>query len=56
LVADAFLRSAQSQIAAYALVVDPKDREAASFYDGLGFARLKDSARMLKPLAGSFGR
>lgn len=40
LLADALVRSLRSDIAAYALVVDAKDHEAAAFYQHHGFIRL----------------
>lgn len=52
LVADALLRAARAEIAAYAMVVDAKDDSAASFYRHLGFESLPDDARrLLLPLA-----
>lgn len=47
LLADAFLRSSQSEIAAYALVVDAKDEQAASFYEHHGFIAFPNSPLML---------
>lgn len=53
LVADAFLRSGRSEIAAYAMVVNAKDERAARFYEHLGFERLPDATlRLIRPLAG----
>lgn len=43
LLADALDRAANSEIAAYALVVDAKDESAASFYRHHGFIALPDS-------------
>jgi predicted GNAT family N-acyltransferase len=43
LLADALLRAASSEIAAYALVVDAKDELAASFYKHHGFLTLGES-------------
>lgn len=43
LLADALARAAQSDIAAYALMVDAKDRAAASFYRHHGFIPLPDT-------------
>jgi ribosomal protein S18 acetylase RimI-like enzyme len=43
LLADALLRSARSEIAAFALVVDAKDETAAAFYRHHGFIALPDS-------------
>ena len=40
LLADALTRIVRSEIAAYALVVDAKDEEAASFYRHHGFLQL----------------
>jgi len=52
LLADALDRSARSEIAAYALVVDAKDEIAAAFYQHHGFVALPDSPRCLfLPLA-----
>ena len=52
LLADALDRSARSEIAAYALVVDAKDKIAAAFYQHHGFVALPDSPRCLfLPLA-----
>ncbi|MCL2659276.1 MAG: GNAT family N-acetyltransferase [Acidobacteriaceae bacterium] len=52
LLADALDRSARSEIAAYALMVDAKDDAAASFYQHHGFIALPDSALTLfLPLA-----
>ena len=47
LLADALDRSARSEIAAYALVVDAKDKIAAAFYQHHGFVALPDSPRCL---------
>jgi GNAT superfamily N-acetyltransferase len=43
LLADALDRSARSEIAAYALMVDAKDEAAAAFYQHHGFIALLDS-------------
>jgi ribosomal protein S18 acetylase RimI-like enzyme len=52
LLADALQRSAQSEIAAYALIVDAKDDTAADFYRHHGFIALPSSAlRLFLPLA-----
>jgi ribosomal protein S18 acetylase RimI-like enzyme len=52
LLADALSRTARSEIAAYALMVDAKDESAAAFYLHHGFISLPDSARTLfLPLA-----
>jgi len=52
LLADALSRVANSQIAAYALIVDAKDEQAASFYRHHGFTPLPKSPLLLfLPLA-----
>lgn len=52
LLADALGRAARAEIAAYALMVDAKDDEAANFYRHHGFIALPDSPRVLfLPLA-----
>lgn len=52
LLADALTRSVNAEIAAYALIVDAKDENAASFYTHHGFIALPSSARRLfLPLA-----
>ena len=52
LLADAFERAARAEIAAYALLVDPKDEAAAAFYRHHGFVALPDSPMTLfLPLA-----
>lgn len=52
LLADALLRAARSEIAAYALIVDAKDEEAAAFYRHHEFIVLPDSSLTLfLPLA-----
>lgn len=52
LLADALSRAVQSEIAAYALVVDAKDESAAAFYRHHGFIVLPDSPKTLfLPLA-----
>lgn len=43
LLADALDRATRSEIAAYALMVDAKDDQAAAFYDHHGFIALPDS-------------
>ncbi len=47
LLADAVYRTAQSEIAAYAIVVDAKDGNAAKFYEHFGFAKLTRGPRTL---------
>jgi len=52
LLADALARAAQSEIAAFALVVDAKDEAATAFYRHHGFISLTGSAQTLfLPLA-----
>lgn len=52
LLAEALQRSAHSEIAAYALIVDAKDETAADFYQHHGFIALPSSAlRLFLPLA-----
>ena len=52
LLADALDRAARAEIAAYALMVDAKDKSAADFYRHHGFIALPDSPRTLfLPLA-----
>ena len=52
LLADALSRTARSEIAAYALVVDAKSEMAVAFYRHHGFVPLPDSPRtMFLPLA-----
>jgi len=52
LLADALHRSFQSEIAAYALIVDAKDKSAAAFYQHHGFIALPDSPlQLFLPLA-----
>lgn len=52
LLADALGRTARSEIAAFALMVDAKDEAAAAFYRHHGFIGLLDGARTLfLPLA-----
>ncbi|TAM55034.1 MAG: GNAT family N-acetyltransferase [Paraburkholderia sp.] len=52
LLADALDRAARSEIAAYALMVDAKDDDAAAFYRHHGFIALPDAQRTLfLPLA-----
>jgi GNAT superfamily N-acetyltransferase len=43
LLADALARATRSEIAAYALMVDAKDGNAAAFYGHHGFIALPDS-------------
>jgi ribosomal protein S18 acetylase RimI-like enzyme len=47
LLADAFARALNSEIAAYALVVDAKDLQAVAFYQHHGFIALPDQALTL---------
>ena len=47
LLVDALGRSARSEVAAYALMVDAKDEAAAGFYKHHGFIALPDSPRTL---------
>jgi ribosomal protein S18 acetylase RimI-like enzyme len=59
LLADALGRSARSEIAAYALIVDAKDEIARAFYVHHGFNKLPDSPMVLfLPLAtiSAFGK
>lgn len=52
LLADALVRAARSEVAAYALMVDAKDDAAANFYRHHAFIALPDSSRSLfLPLA-----
>ena len=52
LLADALLRSASNEIAAYALIVDAKDTKAAAFYQHHGFMLLgMNPMRLFLPLA-----
>ena len=52
LLADAMQRASRAEIAAYALVVDAKDTQAAAFYAHHGLQSLPDSAMALfMPLA-----
>jgi GNAT superfamily N-acetyltransferase len=50
LVADALLRASRSEIAAYAMLVDAKDENAAGFYEHLGFERLSAGRRLIRRL------
>ncbi|GAA0329968.1 hypothetical protein GCM10009087_45200 [Sphingomonas oligophenolica] len=51
LVADALLRATQSEIMAYAMVVEAKDEQAARFYEHLGFLRVGDDRlRLIRAL------
>ncbi len=43
LLADAMARSIESEIAAYAVVVDAKDKNAVAFYEHFGFLPLTDT-------------
>ena len=55
LLADALHRALRSEIAAYALMVDAKDQNAAAFYQHHGFIPLPESPRTLfMPLATLF--
>ena len=47
LLADAIARSIDSEIAAYAMVVEAKDKNAAAFYEHFGFLKLAQSSRTL---------
>ena len=47
LLADAVYRTARSEIAAYAIVVDAKDSQATAFYEHFGFVKLARSPRTL---------
>ncbi len=47
LLADALLRAARAEIAAYALMVDAKDEAAAAFYRHHGFIALPDAPQTL---------
>lgn len=47
MLADAIVRTAQSEIAAYAIVVDAIDNKAAAFYEYFGFLKLSRSPRTL---------
>ena len=50
--ADAVYRTAQSEVAAYALVVDAKDKEAIAFYEHFGFLKLaRKPLTLLLPLS-----
>lgn len=37
-------------IGAYAVIVDPLDNEAATFYEKYGFIKLPDSGKMFLPM------
>ena len=55
LLADALHRAARSEIAAYALMVDAKDQNAAAFYQHHGFIPLPESpCTLFMPLATIF--
>ena len=57
LLADALVRAASSEIAAYALTADAKDEQAAAFYRHHSFIALPDAPLMLfLPLATVAGR
>jgi len=47
LLADAIARSIESEIAAYAVVVDAKDKNAVAFYEHFGFLPLSRSPKTL---------
>jgi predicted GNAT family N-acyltransferase len=47
LLADAILRVVQSEIAAYAIVVDAKDNNAVRFYEHFGFLKLAQNPKTL---------
>ena len=47
LLADAIYRVVQSEIAAYAIVVDAKDNNAARFYEHFGFLKLSQNPKTL---------
>jgi ribosomal protein S18 acetylase RimI-like enzyme len=47
LVADALMRSAKTDVMAYAMAVDANDEQAARFYEHLGFVRLPEQRSML---------
>lgn len=52
LLSDAIMRVIQSEIAAYALIVDAKDNEAAAFYSHHGFLELVgESMQLFLPMA-----
>jgi ribosomal protein S18 acetylase RimI-like enzyme len=52
LLADALLRSARTEVVAFAMMVDAKDEKAVSFYQDHGFIPLLESPRTLYlPLA-----
>jgi predicted N-acetyltransferase YhbS len=50
LVFDACQRATHSEIAAYGVLVDAKDENAARFYEHLGFERLSDGRRLIRRL------
>ena len=59
LLADAAMRVARAEIAAFALVTDPKDEAARQFYLKHGFAALPGTDRLFTPvdsIAGFFNR
>ena len=47
LLADAIYRTAQSEIAAFAIVVDAKDKNATAFYEHFGFLKLGRNPKTL---------
>jgi ribosomal protein S18 acetylase RimI-like enzyme len=47
LLADAIARTAQSEIAAYAMVVDAKNKNAVAFYEHFGFLKLARNPKTL---------
>lgn len=52
LLADALLRSARAEIAAFALIVEAKDENAAAFYRHFGFVPFPDHAdKLFYPLS-----
>lgn len=52
LLVDALLRAAESEITAFALIVDAKDEQAAAFYRHYDFIELADAPlRLFRPLA-----
>lgn len=52
LLADALLRAARAEIAAFALIVDAKDGDAAAFYRHFGFLPFPDRAdKLFYPLS-----
>jgi ribosomal protein S18 acetylase RimI-like enzyme len=47
LLADAIARTAQSEIAAFAMIVDAKDKNAVAFYEHFGFLKLARNPKTL---------